>query len=619
MTEAFMSVPFKALTQSQRFWYAEMVIAAVLADGEISQPETEFIKDIVHLVKTPEQKQELLGRLASKRPPPISRPSGVPPGILAAVFLELSLVLISDAELTPEEKRFLEESARVFRFSEPYFKALMDWCNEGLAWKKEQIELISSDGKMSKMEVPVHRLNDDQLLWYAETLVATIMSDEQLDASEVRFLKIAIDLVKDETTKQRLTEMVRQNTAPPLRRHPGIDEDILKQVFFEVMLIISADESLHEKEEAYLKQLADHSGFSDAMYQRMVNWCHQGIKWKQSKNALIENCQIIQESDGLQLFKGNRDDSDSQAFAPEPEVVPEAELPVEEAAVSPSPVPASQPNRESNAITDFNLNCFICGSKDVVKHFYLKPRSLKASSNIFGIPVYHVSADGFDFVDYNRCKVTICPSCFFASTQKQMFRQKADAQLPKVLQHPEFRDVWLKGRERRSQEYRDFRQEIPSLKRSTPMVLKSYETAIETSTTLADLNQSYELSWHTITLRLTLAEVLMSLQKPEEAVQLLRNIQQKAAELFKTVKSRFITFRSGRLVMLIAVFLGNEKIADHYFNYFQKLKTQKFDQMKAEDQKLFKLVFGEMKRAYQNKAVYFHKNMNGFKLKKEIL
>ncbi|MFH2132665.1 MAG: hypothetical protein ABIK68_19965, partial [bacterium] len=146
-----MSVPFKALTQSQRFWYAEMVIAAVLADGEISQPETEFIKDIVHLVKTPEQKQELLGRLASKRPPPISRPSGVPPGILAAVFLELSLVLISDAELTPEEKRFLDESARVFRFSEPYFNALMAWCNEGLAWKKEQIQLIAGDGKMSKM------------------------------------------------------------------------------------------------------------------------------------------------------------------------------------------------------------------------------------------------------------------------------------------------------------------------------------------------------------------------------------------------------------------------------------------------------------------------------------
>ncbi|MFH2129154.1 MAG: hypothetical protein ABIK68_02170, partial [bacterium] len=462
-------------------------------------------------------------------------------------------------------------------------------------------------------------LNDNQLLWYAETLVATIMSDEQLDASEVRFLKIAIDLVKDETTKQRLTEMVRQNTAPPLRPHPGIDEDILKQVFFEVMLIISADESLHEKEEAYLKQLADHSGFSDAMYQRMVNWCHQGIKWKQSKNALIENCQIIQESDGLQLFKGNRDDDGSQAFAPEPEMVPESETPVDAAAVSPSPVPASQPNMESNAITDFNLNCFVCGSTDIVKHFYLKPRSLKASSNIFGIPVYHVSADGFDFVDYNRCKVTICPSCFFASTQKQMFRQKADALLPKVLQHPEFRDVWLKGRERRSQEYRDFRQEIPSLKRSTPMVLKSYETAIETSTTLADLNQSYELAWHTITLRLTLAEVLMSLQKPEEAVQLLRNIQQKAAALFKTVKSRFITFRSGRLVMLIAVFLGNEKIADHYFNYFQKLKTQKIDQMKAEDQKLFKLVFGEMKRAHQHKEAYFHKNMNGFKLKKEIL
>ena len=618
MTEDSMSVPFKALTQSQRFWYAEMVIAAILADGEISQPETEFIKDIVRLVKKPEEKQDLMARLASKRPPPVSRPSGVLPKVLAAVFLELGLVMISDAVFTPEEKRFLENSARVFRFSDSYCKELMDWCQEGLDWKNEQIQLISSDGKMDNLGVPVASLNDAQLRWYAETLVATIMSDQQLDASEVRFLKRAIDLVKDESYQQHLTKMVRSNTAPPLSRHPGIDENSLKRIFFEVMLIVSADESLADQEEAYLKQLAEHCEFSESLYKRMVNWCQQGIKWKQMKNPLIQRCQIDHEEDSLQLFKAKDGDSGLQTFAPEPEEVPAAAPPIEEKPVLREAPPESEPNKESNAITDFNLNCFVCGGTDIVKHFILKPQSLKVSHNIFGIPVYRVSADGFDFIDYNHCKVTICPSCLFASTQKQMFRQKAGAPLPKVLQHPQFKDVWMEGRDQRVQAYQNYVLEIASVKRSPAMVLKSYETAIEAASTLADLNNSFELAWHTITIRLTLAEVLMEQGKVEEAERLLRQIQKRAAELFKKVKHKFVTFRSGRLVMLIAVYLGNEKIANRYFEYFQKLNDNKLNQMNGEDQKLFKLVFGEMKRAHRNKEVHFRENMNGFKLNKKI-
>ncbi len=623
MTEESMSVPFKALTQSQRFWYAEMVIAAILADGEISQPETEFIKDIVRLVKKPEEKQDLMGRLASKRPPPISRPSGVLPKVLAAVFLELGLVLISDAVFTDEEKRFLAESSKVFHFSDHYFKELMDWCQEGLDWKKEQIQLISSDGKIDNLGVPIDGLNEDQLRWYAEVLVATIMSDQQLDASEVRFLKIAIDLVKDESYQQHLTEMVRNNTAPPLSQQPGIDENTLRRIFFEVMLIISADESLADEEEVYLKQLAEHCGFSETLYQRMVSWCRQGIRWKQMKNPLIDRCQIDQGSGDMKLFQAKKDDGGPQTFTPDPEPektpVDETPTPSEPPAEAPTePLLESEENQESNAITDFNLNCFVCGSTDIVKHFYLKPQSLKASHNMFGIPVYKVSSDGFDFIDYNLCKVTICPSCFFASTQKQMFRQKAGAPLPKVLQHPDFNKVWMEGCDQRAQVFQNYLQEIPSVKRSSAMVMKSYETAIDAAMTLADLNNSFELIWHAITIRLTLAEVLMQQGQVVEAESLLRQIQKKAAGLFKTIKQKFVTFRSGRLVMLIAVYFGNEKIADHYFDYFQKLNDKKFNQMKSEDQKLFKLVFGEMKRAHRNKEAHFHKNMNGFKLKEKI-
>ena len=74
-----MGVPLHILTQSQRFWYAQMVVAAVLADEEITKPETDFIKQILPIIKRPEDRQELMNQIASKKPPPIFRPPGVPP------------------------------------------------------------------------------------------------------------------------------------------------------------------------------------------------------------------------------------------------------------------------------------------------------------------------------------------------------------------------------------------------------------------------------------------------------------------------------------------------------------------------------------------------------------
>ncbi len=637
-----MGVPLQVLTQSQRYWYAQMIVAAILADGEITKPETDFIKQILPAIKKPEERIELTNRIANKNSPNIFRPPGVAPKVLAAVFIELALVMISDIDFADTEKDFLDEVARVFQFKEEYYKELLAWCEEGLDWKNKQLDFVSATKRTDLLKVPVSKLNPIQLRWYAETLISSIMSDDQLDVAEVKFLKMAISLIKDENQRKEVTNLVRRNRPPSLSSPPSIAKHYLIRIFIEVMLIISADESLDKKEHDYLKQLASLCDFSENLFNRLIAWCVQGIKWKRAKNALINRCQIKKEEKPkkYQVIKGEakriqkdyvikneQQEEDEEEFIDESVDPDEEEMDnsmeyseedeggaEEEAEEGESPmesIPEVEQNPDNNSITDFNMSCFVCNSHLSVKYFELKEKSQNPKHNIFGIPIYKIAAEGFDPIDYNRCKVAICHKCYFASPQKEMFQQKS-ADSPKILNSKEFKEKWNGMTEENKTFLEDCIEELPVLDRSFMAVIKSYRMAIKASSLLANLNHSNEIAWHTITLRLTLAQVMMENERTKEAETLLKQIQQRSMELFKTVKNRFITFRSGRLILLIALFFEETKTAGQYFDFFKKFKEARFDRLTKEDQVLFQRVYGEINRIMEHPESYSKTSLKGF-------
>ncbi len=602
-----MGVPLNILTQSQRFWYAQMVVAAILADEEITKPETDFIKQILPIIKKPEDRQELINRIASKSPPSIFRPPGVAPKVLAAVFIELALVMISDVDFADKERQFLENVADVFRFTDGYYKDLLEWCEEGLEWKNRQLEFVSSTGSAELLQVPVSKLNPHQQRWYAETLIASIMSDQQLDQAEVRFLKMAINLIKDDAHRREVTALVRQNRTPVLSKPQGFAKNYLVRIFIEVMLIISADESLDKKEHTFLQNLAMNCDFSDNLFNRLISWCVQGIKWKRAKNPLINKCQIkTPKSNDYLVIKGDDAENDGQDYAVQPDEDSGSENLERES------LPEVEENPDNNSITNFNMDCYVCGSKLSVKFFQLKEKTQKPAHNIFGIPIYQFSADGFDPVDYNQCKVAVCHSCYFSSPQKEMFKLQNEDQPPNILKSNEFREKWLAIKDQNKESLKDFISELSTINRSNRAVVASYEMAVKASTMLADINNSHEIAWHTTTLMLILAQVLMENERPDEADNLLRQIQIRCIELFKTVKNRFITFRSGRLIVIISLYFGEKDTAANYYNFFSRFREKRFDSLRKEDQVLFQRVFGEIRRIMENPKAYEKLSLKGF-------
>ncbi len=638
-----MGFPFEALTRYQRFWYAQMIVAAVLADNKISQSETEYIKVIMRIISRPEEKAEILRYITEKKSPLIIRPPGIQPKILAAVFVELCLVLISDLEFTGEEQKFLEEVAEVFQFTGDYYKKLLIWNEEGLAWKKQHAEIVNENSPKSGLSVPVSELSLSQRRWYAEVIIGSIMCDHKLDAFEVKFLKIAINLVSDPAQKQELAEIVRNGKAPVIKRHPDISKGVLVRIFIEALMILSSDEVLNAAEQKYLNRLATLCDFDKSLSNRLTNWGIRGIKWKRTKNELISQCQILKDDlsrkDIRLIYQNNKkldetqkvkhfkvtsykqpqkDYLDSSGDYGEKGITNAKNSDLKVNSVSTSPTTPDHPDSETekkednNAIIGQNLSCFICGGQKTTIFFQLKPGSHKIKNNIFGISKCIDAADGFDFFDYNRCKVAICSVCFFASTQKQLFKNEANSKLPKVLQYSELEDVWAQDVDESKLYFKENPQEIARINRSLKTVTQSYMLAIRASNMLAKLNNSSKMSWHAITLRLTLAEVLMSANKVGEAEDLLKDIKKQSIQLFKSVKNNFVVFRGGRLILLISLYFRERKTAAQYLDYFKNVKEDQYDELNQNDKVLFKRIFNEIKRAYTCPDDYGRDMLTGF-------
>ena len=299
-----MSIPIHNLTTAQKAWYARLVIAAILADNKIDVSETEFLKQVFSNIGEVNDKKQLMNSIATKKAPILSAPEGIQTEILAAIYIELILILISDLNFDTKEKYFLKKVSELFNFTDNYFITMIKWAEEGLAWKISQKDLF--ENTTENFQIPIDSLSHKQKIWYANALIASIICDGAVDKEEVAFIKMATSFIKDPKERKNLLAFVRNRVCPPIENIPYIPREILDQIFVESMLIISADENISYKEQVYLKRLAKICGFSNEKHDHLLQWCHRGINWKQTKNNLIATCEIKKKAEAKNILAKNR-------------------------------------------------------------------------------------------------------------------------------------------------------------------------------------------------------------------------------------------------------------------------------------------------------------------------
>lgn len=574
-----MSIPLASFTDDQKEWYAETIIAAVLADNEINSAEVLFLKPVLEMVKVPKARKRLMEMVSRKQAIAVPAPPNLEKEVLAAVFTELILIVLCDLDFDRKEMVFLEQTSDTFRFSDHYFQELMNWASVILEWRKHQRRFVpEAKGDLS---VPIADLNREQKSWYASLLISTIMLDKVVDTMETEMLKAALSIVEDQSTRTSLVNHIRNRIPPTITDPPFFPKFIRRLIFLEVISLLSVDDVVSYQEQFYLSDLAKKSGISMETYQEMLDWNNSGILWKRSKSRLIAKCELIKDED-----QGGGSLSSHQ-------------------------------NVDCNSIIEQYFQCRVCGSKQKVAHFHLKLNSHHEGRNIFGVKTFQSARPGYDFIKYNRLKITVCPVCFFSSGDKKMFRKGTDDSAVSILEKDTFRKHWFSQSEAIKGALGEIPYDLFSVHRSPATAILSYKIALKSMMLLDKMQPDLLIKWDIIHLMLGLAEVLSDSRKRDAGDKFLNKAAKLALEIFNASENRIgmIPVKCAGFLFKLALYTGNVALGDEYMDFFSQILTDKVNDFQPDELPTINHIISDVKAAYFKKATYRKDHLDGYHLR----
>ncbi len=570
------------LNQEQRIWFAELIIATILSDDEVRLAELDRVREITSYIDSPEEKKRLFKLLESEEKPELKAPEKLDKNQLSVIFVELIHLVIADKVFDDGESRLLTEIAELFDFTENYFKELMKYCSEGLAWKQAQDSLLGAEDEeveidMDEPIVPLFQMSEAQKLWYASILTGAFMLDEEPDQYAWDRVKLAIGSLQDKKAQSLLKLHIKQNQKPPLKLPPRMEHDLLTRMFMELLQLLSHKGEISYSAQGYIKKICDVSKISSLVFNQMMDWCNLGVIWHQGKKALIEKAKTNM-GDELVPRKGVLEVHDS-----------------------------------NNSVMIRKVTCHVCRDATVIDAYILRPRTHKTDTNIFGIARYVEAFEKNDYCNYNLLRPIICPSCHFTSISREHF-QRGEDDTPDLMTKA-FMNRWRDDYKNQKLVY-PVPAEIITVNRSLETVKQSYKIAVQACNLLGSAKPDHPLKGQALSLQMILAEVLMEEGKTDDAVAILRVVVEEAQKIFDVAFDNKMVFRLGRLIMLLALFFNDKMLAGKYLDFFSRFKDEKAMELEPVDRMEFQKAYGECKHAFDNREQYIQAELDGFHIKR---
>lgn len=577
-----MPLDLTKLNQEQLVWYAKLLISVVLADEQIAASEVKFIKGILKHVEDQQLQKSLVNMLETRQIPTLEQPKGLDKFQLAEILAQLIEICISDLEFQKKEEELIRKAARVFDFHDMYTRELILWGQDGLAAKAAQQKLISKKINDEEFIVPVAKLDTEQKKWYIDVIVAALILEGIEEEREKDLLKKMILSTPSREEQVSLRNHVQMKHRPPLKRPPKMPEELLVMIFMEVIQIFTRLGDIGYHGSQLLKLLADLSRMSTKAYTDVMDWANRLILWKLKRKTLVANVRL------------NTSLEDQEAESKGLLVL----------------------HPQLNSIQVRKVKCFVCNSPAEFNYYQLKQNSQKPSQNIFQVPTYREANEGFQFVDFNLVKVTVCPTCYFSSTSRNQFHVSEKDKTPVEIANPKFHEQWVEGKQKREDQLGDRKNEILDIFRSEPTVLTTYDFAVEAGLALAQSSGSILWQWQVILLRLTQAEILLNAKRVDEAHNKMRTAMSEAERLFINSTDQSMGFRTGRFLLVANLYLKDEKNAMQYYDFFQRFKQEKLDFVSNEIKAEFNRYFTEAHQIWDRRESYAKAELDGFHLKK---
>lgn len=455
-------------------------------------------------------------------------------------------------------------------------------------------------------------LDDKIQEWLSKAAIGIICADHKISRSEKLFFEAIVKYDRDKERVLRYIDMIKGNVQPKLETM-RVDEETAFHLLDNLAWILVSNQTIKVAEEKYFEFVCSTIGVDDKIASGFLNMAKTRINSNQIRSqtqAQIQEATLVYQPEMQPLtFVMKQQGSKSKALASA------KKQSGQQSAGSKGDGAHISRSAHNNAVKIRQFTCFVCGSEDTIQYNVLEPKSQKPETNIFGIPSYKAANKGFNFVDFNMVKLAVCPSCYYASANKEDFRRRPVDEAPKYLSNKAFNTYWIGTIFDRQEKLLNFNMaEYYDLHPSLELVEVLYDIRIQAIEKGCELSKEDSIRWEAVTTKLTLAEILSGRGREDRVNQLLKECVEQSREVFEKSAELTYTYKAGRVLFYLALYFEDKKIYGEMIDYFSR-SVRENNEPSTEDGKLLKKIAKELRRSFDDREDYAKKALDGLHLK----
>tara|TARA_B100000700_G_C15044946_1_gene857398 strand:+ start:421 stop:1977 length:1557 start_codon:yes stop_codon:yes gene_type:complete len=518
------------------------------------------------------------------------------------------------------------------------------------------------------MQLPnVDEMSSEEKFWFASSIAGMVVADGQAVATELVFLRDAINFLENKDEIEKIMKIVKLGTLPNLKQ---IDIDP-KQAFLMLKYLAQlmvVDSNLSSHEISFFLLTGKLLNFNDAILTKL---------WKSARSLLEKDLpQAIVETGKLNTKVSlTKVDENGVTFRLGKALMPHAKIYIKVLKGVHSEFPLSGDEKhwdnlvckmekqhqikfdegsyvvrahfeqrlseshgilqiihpenyavvsdggffetEKNSLMGSFLRCYICDNPKI-KFYVLHSKSMITESNIFGVSSYIRPSGKLKFCDFNLVQVASCSECGFSSNDKEHFKRLKTSSDNFSVE--EFKNGWEEKISPFLKKAKDSGESFFGENRNQEQGIISYDLAISTFDQMAgifkdDQKKSSALRKQASMLMIQ-AELLMENKQRDLAEKNLKKVSEILEPIFEKLKSVDI-IHVCLLLFQIKIYLNDLQSAAKYMKFLDNYDTEGKLEEGSEEFKALKVSSAKLKATFDDREILSKDKLNHFHLDDE--
>ncbi len=274
---------------------------------------------------------------------------------------------------------------------------------------------------------------------------------------------------------------------------------------------------------------------------------------------------------------------------------------------------------ENSCLRGVSVRCHMCGQGDV-PFLLLQKRKMLTKENIFGVPSYVKSLPGQDFCDYNLLRMSVCPKCYFSSSDILHFQKPTEKE---SFPAPPFDkgiilDEWTKSIPQRKKRIESLLDGFFDEKRSFEQALIAYDLGVMTSDEVFKVDKrkdikyrNYDPKRQAVSYLMFKAELLMSHDQPQAADKTLEEASARLEEIFPFLNDE-PCIKAGFLMGMFGLYFDDKKQIRRALSFLRGYNQDGKVKKGSDEYKTLHIKVNKLNEAYEDQADYNKDNLKSF-------